>query len=119
MVGFTLAALTTLLTAASSVRAQVTATFPNGATNPPAPFIAEPGTAINQTSMARLLTLNGVDDFCLFGPPESGPESLIGNVEPIVVAYCLKVRTRRAVPRSSRWQSADFPSSSFVVHCRI
>jgi hypothetical protein len=45
-----------------------------------------PNAPVNQSSMARLLTLNSIDDFCLFGPPEEGPDSLIGNVEPIVVA---------------------------------
>jgi len=40
-----------------------------------------------------------VDDFCLFGPPEAGPDSLIGNVEPIVVAYCTKPRNNaRLIP---------------------
>lgn len=75
-----------------SINAQVTATFPNGVTNPSAPSFYPVGSAVNQTSMARLLTLNSVDDFCLFGPPEPGPDSLIGNVEPVVVAYCTKPR---------------------------
>lgn len=42
--------------------------------------------------MSRLLTLNGVDDFCLYGPPVAGPENTIGSTEPIVVAYCTKPR---------------------------
>jgi hypothetical protein len=77
---------------ASPVFAQVTAAGPNGVTNPSAPAFAPVGSYVNQTSFSRLLSLNGVDDFCLYGPPESGPDSLIGNVEPVVVAYCTKPR---------------------------
>jgi hypothetical protein len=71
-----------LLLAANAVKGQVTATFPNGVTNPDEPAFAPVGSQVNQTSFSRLLTLNGVDDFCLYGPPEPGPDSLIGNVEP-------------------------------------
>ena len=95
-----------LLSLFSVVRAQVTATFPNGPTNPEAPSFAAVGSTVNQTSYARLLTLNGVDDFCLFGPPETGPDQLIGNVEPIVVAYCTKPRN------NARWVTAVFSSGS-------
>jgi hypothetical protein len=128
-----------LLALTNGAQAQVTATFPNGVTNPdvrvmmpiacfwpPAnvmalfphvciclclsvfdptpitiqrPEIAQPGAVINQTSDSRLITLNSVDDFCIYGPPEPGPESLIGNVEPIVVAYCTKPRNgARLIP---------------------
>jgi len=84
---------------APAVQAQVTATQANGVTNPAQPSFLPVGSQVNQTSMSRLLTLNGVDDFCLFGPPEDGPDSLIGNVEPIVVAYCTKPRNdARLIP---------------------
>lgn len=87
--------LATALFSAAAVMAQnstggavdqtgVVATFPNGATNPAAPAFAEVGSIVNQTSYSRLLSLNGVDDFCVFGPPEPGPDSLIGNVSPTV-----------------------------------
>ncbi|KAK1922318.1 putative glycoprotein [Papiliotrema laurentii] len=90
--------LSTLLLAPAA-RAQVTATQPNGATNPDRPEFLPIGTQVNQTSLSRLLTLNGVDDFCLFGPPEPGPESLVGNVEPVVVAFCTKPRNgARLIP---------------------
>lgn len=65
---------------------------PNGATNPSEPSFYPVGSQVNQTSMSRLLTLNGVDDFCLYGPPVAGPENTIGSTEPIVVAYCTKPR---------------------------
>lgn len=83
----------------TTVTAQVTATNPNGVTNPPEPYFEPVGTQINQTSFSRLLTLNGVDDFCLFGPPEAGPDSLIGNVEPIVgkFSFLMAQRCRRKI----------------------
>ncbi|BEI87532.1 uncharacterized protein CcaverHIS019_0102500 [Cutaneotrichosporon cavernicola] len=88
-----------LLALAGVATAQVTAVFPNGDTNPAKPEFYPIGAQVNQTSMSRLLTLNGIDDFCLYGPPEEGPDSLIGNVEPIVVAYCSKPRNNaRLIP---------------------
>ncbi|ODN75565.1 hypothetical protein L202_06693 [Cryptococcus amylolentus CBS 6039] len=41
-----------------------------------------------QDSKCQNVYVNGVDDFCLWGPPEAG--STIGDVEEIVVSYCLK-----------------------------
>jgi hypothetical protein len=70
---------------AGTARAQVTATGTMGVTNPPQ---ATMGTAINQTSMARLLSLNAIDDWCVFGPPE--PNSEIGNTEQYEVAWCIR-----------------------------
>lgn len=99
MVATSFKAVAASLLALPLARAQVTATFPNGVTNPDTPEIAEPGSTVNQTSYSRLLTLNSVDDFCIFGPPEPGPDSVIGNVEPIVVAYCTKPRNgARLIP---------------------
>lgn len=75
----------------------VIATGPMGANNPENAIL---GTPVNQTSMARLLSLNSIDDFCLFGPPE--PNSIIGNVEPIVVAYCTQARNNaRLIPEGT------------------
>ncbi|CED84034.1 hypothetical protein [Phaffia rhodozyma] len=110
-----LQALALALPLASVAHAQVTAAYPNGETNPDAPFLAQPGAAINQTSMSRLLTLNGIDDFCLYGPPDSGPDSLIGNVEPIVVAYCLKPRNNARLIPDGTIQSAHFIKTSAYV----
>lgn len=86
--------------------AQIIASYPNGPTNPSAPSLADVGSTVNQTSLSRLLTLNGVDDFCLFGPPENTPDSLIGNVEPIVVAYCTKPRNGARIIPDGTIQSA-------------
>lgn len=78
----------------SSVNAQVTATGTMGVTNPPQ---ATMGTAINQTSYARLLSLNSINDWCVFGPPE--PNSVIGNTEAYEVAWCIQPRNNaRVIP---------------------
>ncbi|KAJ9099761.1 hypothetical protein QFC21_003759 [Naganishia friedmannii] len=111
--------LATALLSAAAVMGQnqvgVTATFPNGVTNPPAPTLAAVGSVVNQTSYSRLLTLNGVDDFCIFGPPEPGPDSLIGNVEPIVVAYCAKARNGARIIPDGTIHSAHFIKTPMYV----
>ncbi|RDX57386.1 hypothetical protein OH76DRAFT_1476784 [Lentinus brumalis] len=48
------------------------------------------GTGSDQNSMCQNLYINGIDDFCLFAPPEPGADSVIGNTERIEVAWCLK-----------------------------
>ncbi|AAW45184.1 hypothetical protein CNBI3590 [Cryptococcus deneoformans B-3501A] len=53
------------------------------------------GTSSSQDSKCQNVYVNGVDDFCLWGPPETTSNegdgtSKIGNVEQIVVSYCLK-----------------------------
>ncbi|KAF7290790.1 hypothetical protein MIND_01319900 [Mycena indigotica] len=72
----------------------VIATGTMGVTNPPKPTM---GTPVNQQSMARLISLNAVDDFCLFAPPE--PNSEIGETEDREVAWCTKPRNNaRLIP---------------------
>lgn len=83
---FTLSAsLLYLLAAVAPAQAQVTATGTQGVTNPPK---ATMGTAVNQTSYARLLSLNSINDWCVFGPPE--PNSVIGDTEEFEVAWCMR-----------------------------
>ncbi|WWC67152.1 uncharacterized protein I206_101059 [Kwoniella pini CBS 10737] len=53
------------------------------------------GTTSSQTSNCQNVFVNSVEDFCLWGPPdthsnEGDGTSKIGNVEQIVVSYCLK-----------------------------
>lgn len=48
------------------------------------------GTTSNQTSQCQNAYINSLSDFCLFGPPEAGADSAIGNTERIEVSYCLK-----------------------------
>ncbi|KAK0538701.1 hypothetical protein OC842_001224 [Tilletia horrida] len=80
---------------------RVSGTFPgvrstgsNGETNPRRPSL---GTPINQQSMARLASVNSIDDWCTFGPP--GTDQPIGNIEAEAVAYCTKPRNNaRVIP---------------------
>ncbi|KAK8844561.1 hypothetical protein IAR55_006408 [Kwoniella newhampshirensis] len=53
------------------------------------------GTTASQSSSCQNVYINAVDDFCLWGPPattsnEGDGTSKIGNVEQVVVSYCLK-----------------------------
>lgn len=89
-----LGAAAALMAGVANVNAQVTATGTMGPTNPSEPTL---GTAINQTSYARLLSLNAIDDFCLFAPPE--PDSVIGDTEAEEVAWCVQPRNNaRVIP---------------------
>ncbi|KAJ3718584.1 hypothetical protein DFJ43DRAFT_1005763 [Lentinula guzmanii] len=96
-----LAIATASLLLASSAFAQSTTTFPDGVvatgtmgtTNPPEPTL---GTSLNQTSYARLLSVNSVDDWCIFAPPESQD---IADSETIEVAWCSQARNdARVIP---------------------
>ncbi|WWC72504.1 uncharacterized protein I206_106466 [Kwoniella pini CBS 10737] len=79
---------------AGVAQAQVTATGTMGPTNPAQATL---GTAVNQTSMARLVSLNAIDDFCLFAPPEAN--SVIGETEAEEVAWCVQARNNaRQIP---------------------
>ncbi|KAG6844370.1 hypothetical protein H0H87_007446 [Tephrocybe sp. NHM501043] len=54
------------------------------------------GTAINQTSMSRLLSVNSVDDFCIFAPPSLYN---ISDSETFEVAWCTQQRNNaRLIP---------------------
>ncbi|CAO1629330.1 unnamed protein product [Sympodiomycopsis kandeliae] len=65
----------------------------NGPTNPKAPSMNTP---INQTSDARLASINSIDDWCTFGPPT---QTTIGDIEGETVAYCTKPRNNaRVIP---------------------
>ncbi|KAB5589430.1 Carbohydrate-binding module family 13 protein [Ceratobasidium theobromae] len=44
------------------------------------------GTGNSQDSMCQNLYVNSASDFCIWGPPK--PDSVIGEIEQIVVAYC-------------------------------
>ncbi|KAI0716990.1 hypothetical protein C8Q76DRAFT_726197 [Earliella scabrosa] len=48
------------------------------------------GTSNDQNSMCQNVFINALDDFCLFAPPEPGPDSVVGNTERIEVAWCIK-----------------------------
>lgn len=90
----------------SPAAAQVIATGPNGPTNPDHPSFAQVGTTVNQKSLARLLSVNAIDDFCLFGP--MNPNSEIGPSEHNVVAWCTKPRNNARIIPDGTIKSAQF-----------
>lgn len=109
-------ALTVLSLTSNRVRAQqnnfppgVIATGTNGPTNPPEPTL---GTSINQTSMARLISVNSVDDFCLFAPPH--PEN-IGNSETYEVAWCTQPRNNARIIPDGTLSGVSFLRTDFYV----
>ncbi|KAJ7218970.1 hypothetical protein B0H12DRAFT_1224362 [Mycena haematopus] len=110
-----LSSLLLVLSAAASVRAAssfpagVIATGTQGATNPPAPTL---GTAINQTSMSRLLSINSIDDFCLFAPPSVAN---ISDTESFEVAWCTKPRNNARVIPDGTITGLTFLKTDFYV----
>lgn len=95
---------------AGAARAQVTATGTMGPTNPPEPTL---GTPQNQSSMARLLSVNSIDDFCVFAPPE--PNSVIGNTEEEEVAWCVQARNNARVIPDGTFTAVHFVKSPLYV----
>ncbi|KAF8151506.1 hypothetical protein B0H34DRAFT_131947 [Crassisporium funariophilum] len=87
----------------------VIATGTQGPTNPPQPTL---GTAINQTSMARLLSINSVDDFCLFAPPT--PQA-IADSETLEVAWCTKPRNNARLIPDGTITGVSFLKTDFYV----
>ncbi|KAF9032385.1 hypothetical protein BJ165DRAFT_1410837 [Panaeolus papilionaceus] len=87
----------------------VIATGTMGPTNPPAPTM---GTALNQSSDARLLSINGVDDFCLFAPP--APQD-IGDSETFEVAWCTKQRNNARLIPDGTITGVSFLKTDFYV----
>jgi len=95
--------LFSLLFLSKGISAQYTATYlPSNV--PPTTEEGQAGTnqcgiALNQTSECQNAYINSVTDFCLFAPPEPGPDSVIGNTERIEVAWCTKNGTgTRLIP---------------------
>jgi len=107
----TLAAFTPLLT---RVNGQVTATGPNGPTNPSAPAFAQVGSKVDPASMSRLISLNSVNDFCVFGPPTKDNEP-IGNIEEKVVAYCSQPRNGARIIPDGALKSAHYVKTPLYV----
>ncbi|KAH9941893.1 uncharacterized protein BXZ73DRAFT_88277 [Epithele typhae] len=48
------------------------------------------GSRSNQSSMCQNVYINSLEDFCIFGPPEPGPGSVVGNTERIEIAWCVQ-----------------------------
>ncbi|KAJ7102793.1 hypothetical protein C8R44DRAFT_887528 [Mycena epipterygia] len=100
-------------TAVASVRAAfpagVIATGTQGVTNPPVPTMP---TTINQTSMARLLSVNSIDDFCLFAPPYT---AAIPDTETLEVAWCTMPRNGARVIPDGTITGVTFLKTDFYV----
>jgi len=109
-----LCALSLALSAAASVRAGyapgVVATGTQGPTNPPQ---ATMPTIINQTSISRLLSVNSIDDFCLFAPP-TGPAA-ISDTETEEVAWCTMPRNNARVIPDGTITAVSFLKTDFYV----
>lgn len=88
----------------------VVAQDPSGPTNPEKP---EMDTPINQTSVARLASINSVDDWCTFGPLD--PDVEIGEQEERVVAYCTKPRNNARVIPDGTVTAAHFVKTPLYV----
>jgi len=88
----------------------VLATGTMGVTNPPEPTL---GTPVNQSSDARLLTMNTIDDFCLFGPPTAG--GVIGDTETIEVAWCTKPRNNARLIADGTITGASLIKTPFYI----
>ncbi|KAJ7143339.1 putative glycoprotein [Mycena crocata] len=106
-----------VLLLASATVASVRAAFPagviatgtQGVTNPPVPTMP---TTINQTSMARLLSANSIDDFCLFAPPYVAD---IANTETLEVAWCTMPRNNARVIPDGTFTGVSFLKTPFYV----
>lgn len=82
----------------------------NGPTNPDKPSLH---TAINQTSISRLASVNSVDDWCTFGPKDNSRE--LGDVEQETVAYCTKARNGARVIPDGTVTAAHFVKTPLYV----
>ncbi|KAJ6542080.1 hypothetical protein DFH09DRAFT_929058 [Mycena vulgaris] len=95
--------------ASSSFPEGVIATGTQGVTNPAQPTL---GTTVNQTSMARLLSVNSIDDFCIFAPPYLAN---ISDTEAIEVAWCTKARNNARVIPDGTLTGVSFLKTDFYV----
>ncbi|KAJ7143337.1 hypothetical protein C8R43DRAFT_1130763 [Mycena crocata] len=95
--------------AAASFPEGVIATGTQGTTNPPVPTT---GTKVDQGSMARLLSVNSIDDFCLFAPPTVAP---VADTETIEVAWCTKPRNNARLIPDGTLTGVTFLKTDFYV----
>ncbi|KAF8888567.1 hypothetical protein BD779DRAFT_449571 [Infundibulicybe gibba] len=101
---FTISRILVVLVSASSIGAQTySATYlPSNApdkTEQGQSGTNQCGTALNQTGLCQNAYVNSVDDWCVWGPPNPGPDSMIGSIERIAVAWCIKNGTgSRLIP---------------------
>jgi hypothetical protein len=106
-----------ILLGAASVALAQSGTWPEGVqgtgtmgvTNPTA---AVENTPLNQTSESRLLTLNSIDDFCIFAPPTP---QIIADSETIEVAWCTKPRNNARLIPDGTLQGVSFLKTDMYV----
>ncbi|KAJ7314416.1 hypothetical protein DFH08DRAFT_1087291 [Mycena albidolilacea] len=96
--------------AASGFSSGVLATGTLGSTDPPAPTLP---TIINQTSVARLLSVNDIHDFCIFAPREAG--TLVGDSESDEVAWCTLPRNNARVIPDGTFTGLAFLTTPFYL----
>ncbi|KAJ7662466.1 hypothetical protein B0H17DRAFT_1093533 [Mycena rosella] len=94
---------------AASFPAGVIATGTQGVTNPPVPTMP---TTLDQTSMARLISVNSIDDFCIFAPPYL---ATIPDTESIEVAWCTQPRNNARVIPDGTFTGVSFLKTDFYV----
>ncbi|KAJ7064657.1 hypothetical protein C8F01DRAFT_960902, partial [Mycena amicta] len=87
----------------------VIASGTQGPTNPPVPTLP---TTIDQTSMARLLSVNSIDDFCIFAPPSL---ATIPDTETVEVAWCTMPRNNARVIPDGTFSGVSFLKTPFYV----
>ncbi|KAJ7645132.1 hypothetical protein DFH06DRAFT_1096854 [Mycena polygramma] len=87
----------------------VIATGTQGVTNPAVPTMPS---IIDQTSMARLLSVNSIDDFCIFAPPSL---ATIPDTESIEVAWCTMPRNNARVIPDGTFTGLSFLKTDFYV----
>ncbi|KAJ7185202.1 hypothetical protein C8R46DRAFT_981726 [Mycena filopes] len=89
--------------------AGVIATGTQGATNPPVPTFP---TAIDQSSFSRLISIQSIDDFCIFAPPNFDE---ISNTEGVEVAWCTQPRNNARVIPDGTITGVSFLKTDFYV----
>ncbi|KAJ7032364.1 hypothetical protein C8F04DRAFT_1107404 [Mycena alexandri] len=89
--------------------AGVIATGTQGVTNPPVPTLP---TIINQNSVARLVSVQSIDDFCIFAPPDYDE---ISNTEEVEVAWCTQPRNNARVIPDGVITGVSFLKTDFYV----
>ncbi|TIA82014.1 hypothetical protein E3P98_01665 [Wallemia ichthyophaga] len=87
----------------------VLATGTMGSTNPPSPTMK----AGDAGSNARLLSVNSIDDFCIFGPKEAN--KTIGDTEGEQVAWCTQPRNDARLIPDGTFTGVHFITTPFYV----
>ncbi|TIC56544.1 putative rsec15 [Wallemia mellicola] len=82
----------------------------NGPTNPDTP---ELDTDTPEDSEARLLTINNIDDFCIFGPKDA--DQPIGDTEAEQVAWCTQPRNNARLIPEGTFSGVHFTKTPYYI----